>query len=163
MEGARKSASSKRQLQGKALSYNNLNDTDAAFELVAEFEGPAVAIIKHANPSGVAVAATLLEAYDKALASDPVSAYGGIIAVNRPLDEAAAVEIAKLFAEVVIAPEVEPAAQQALASKVNLRLLETGAMPDPDAPGLVAKSLAGGLLVQSRDDGRLGAGGASRW
>jgi phosphoribosylaminoimidazolecarboxamide formyltransferase/IMP cyclohydrolase len=147
-----------RQLQGKALSYNNLNDTDAAFELVAEFERPAAAIIKHANPSGAAVAATLLEAYEKALASDPVSAYGGIIAVNRPLDEAAAVEIAKLFAEVVIAPEVEPAAERTLADKVNLRLLVTGAMPDPGAPGLVVKSLAGGLLVQSRDDGRIASG-----
>jgi phosphoribosylaminoimidazolecarboxamide formyltransferase/IMP cyclohydrolase len=144
-----------RQLQGKALSYNNLNDTDAAYELVAEFERPAVAIIKHANPCGVAVAETLLQAYERALASDPVSAYGGIIAVNRTLDEAAAAEIAKLFSEVVIAPEAEETAVRLLAKKKNLRLLVTGGMPDPAAPGMTVKSLAGGLLLQSRDNGRI--------
>jgi phosphoribosylaminoimidazolecarboxamide formyltransferase/IMP cyclohydrolase len=147
-----------RQRQGKALSYNNLNDTDAAYELVAEFERPAVAIIKHANPCGVAVAETLLEAYERALASDPVSAYGGIIAVNRPLDEAAAAEVAKLFSEVVIAPEVDETAARLLANKPNLRVLVTGTMPDPAAPGMTIRSLAGGLLLQSRDNGRVARG-----
>ena len=144
-----------RQIQGKALSYNNLNDTDAAFELVAEFERPAVAIIKHANPCGVAVGETLVQAYERALASDPVSAYGGIIAVNRSLDEAAAGEMAKLFAEVVIAPEFDEAAARVFEGKQNLRLLMTGTMPDPAAPGMTVKSLAGGLLLQSRDNGRV--------
>ncbi len=144
-----------RQLQGKALSYNNLNDTDAAFELVAEFDRPAVAIIKHANPCGVAVGESLAGAYERALASDPVSAYGGIIAVNRPLDEASAEEIAKLFAEVVIAPEIDRAAAQVFEGKQNLRLLTTGTMPDPATPGMTIKSLSGGLLLQSRDNGRI--------
>ncbi|MDH3474873.1 MAG: bifunctional phosphoribosylaminoimidazolecarboxamide formyltransferase/IMP cyclohydrolase, partial [Rhodospirillales bacterium] len=146
-----------RQLQGKALSFNNLNDTDAAFELVAEFERPAVAIIKHANPSGVALGETLREAYGKALASDPVSAYGGIVAVNRRLDAAAAAEIAKLFAEVVIAPEVDEAAARLFAAKKDLRVLTTGRLPDPAAPGMTLRSLAGGLLLQSRDNGRIAA------
>jgi phosphoribosylaminoimidazolecarboxamide formyltransferase/IMP cyclohydrolase len=146
-----------RQLQGKELSYNNLNDTDAAFECVAEFEVPAVAIIKHANPCGVATGRTLLEAYKKALASDPVSAFGGIIALNRPLDTETAEALASLFAEVVIAPDVDAAAQDVLARKTQLRLLATGAMPDPTAPGLVYKALSGGFLVQSRDAGRVEA------
>jgi phosphoribosylaminoimidazolecarboxamide formyltransferase/IMP cyclohydrolase len=146
-----------RQLQGKALSFNNLNDTDAAFELVAEFERPAVAIIKHANPCGVALGTTLLDAYGKALASDPVSAYGGIIAINRKLDAAAAAEIAKLFAEVVIAPELDEGAAKLLAGKENLRVLTTGRLPDPGAPGMTVRSLAGGLLLQSRDNGRIAA------
>jgi phosphoribosylaminoimidazolecarboxamide formyltransferase/IMP cyclohydrolase len=144
-----------RQLQGKAVSYNNLNDTDAAFELVAEFVRPAVAIIKHANPCGVAVGESLAQAYERALASDPVSAYGGIIAVNRILDEAAAAEIAKLFAEVVIAPEIDEAAARVFEGKQNLRLLVTGTMPDPATPGMTVRSLAGGLLLQSRDNGRV--------
>jgi phosphoribosylaminoimidazolecarboxamide formyltransferase/IMP cyclohydrolase len=146
-----------RQLQGKALSYNNLNDTDAAFEQVAEFERPAIAIIKHANPCGVAESENLVEAYRRAFACDPVSAFGGIIAANRPLNGATATEIAKLFAEVVIAPEIDEAARQALAEKKNLRLLVTGALPDPAAPGRVFKALSGGLLLQSRDDGRVSA------
>ena len=144
-----------RQLQGKALSYNNLNDTDAAFELVSEFEPPAVAIIKHANPCGVAVADKLAEAYGKALACDPVSAFGGIIALNRPLDTATVEAIGTLFVEVIIAPEVLPDAQTLLAGKQNLRLLVTGEMPEPGAPGLTVKALAGGFLLQSRDNGRL--------
>ncbi|HKO08687.1 MAG TPA: bifunctional phosphoribosylaminoimidazolecarboxamide formyltransferase/IMP cyclohydrolase [Alphaproteobacteria bacterium] len=152
---ARPGVATARQLQGKELSYNNLNDTDAAFELVAEFEEPAVAIIKHTNPCGVARGPSLLEAYRKALMCDPVSAYGGIVALNRPLDEATAHEIGKLFAEVVIAPEVDPAAQEALGGKKSLRLLVTGALPDPDAPGLSLRSLAGGYLVETRDDGRV--------
>jgi len=144
-----------RQLQGKELSYNNLNDTDAAYELVAEFEEPAVAIIKHANPCGVAVGRTLLEAYAKALACDPVSAFGGIVAVNRPLDGATAQEIAKLFTEVVIAPEADDPATAAFAAKKNLRLLVAGGLPDPAEAGMGLKALAGGYLLQSRDGGRV--------
>ncbi len=144
------------QVQGKELSYNNLNDTDAAFELVSEFVAPAVAIIKHANPCGVATGATLLEAYEKALACDPVSAFGGIVALNRPLDQPCAEALAKLFLEVVIAPDAMPEARQALAGKTALRLLLTGGMPDPRAPGVVLRSLAGGLLLQTRDGGRVG-------
>jgi len=145
------------QIQGKALSYNNLNDTDAAFELVAEFDRPAVAIIKHANPCGVAVADSLVDAWPRALACDPVSAFGGIVAVNRPLDAATASEIAQIFVEVVIAPAVETGAREVLAGKANLRLLETGSMPDPTAPGLALRSIAGGFLVQNRDAGRVAA------
>ena len=145
------------QIQGKELSYNNLNDTDAAFELVAEFEAPAVAIIKHANPCGVAVGAGLAQAYGKALACDPVSAYGGIVAVNRPLDGATAELVGKLFAEVVIAPEIDADAREALKRKTALRVLRTGGMPDPAAAGVTLRSLAGGYLLQTRDNGRVGA------
>ncbi len=143
------------QLQGKELSYNNLNDTDAAFELVAEFERPAVAIIKHANPCGVAEGANLLDAYKQALLCDPVSAFGGIIAVNRPLDAATAEEISKLFAEVVIAPDADDAARALLASKKNLRVLLTKEVPDSAAPGMMVKQLSGGFLLQNRDNGRI--------
>ncbi|MGZ0186509.1 MAG: bifunctional phosphoribosylaminoimidazolecarboxamide formyltransferase/IMP cyclohydrolase, partial [Alphaproteobacteria bacterium] len=122
---------------------NNLNDTDAAFELAAEFDQPAVAIIKHANPCGVATGATLLEAWRSALKCDPVSAFGGVIAVNRALDAETAAEIGKLFVEVIIAPEVSADAEAALAKKKNLRLLKTGGMPDPAASGLTVKNLAG--------------------
>ncbi len=148
-----------RQLQGKALSYNNLNDTNAAFELVAEFDDPTVAIIKHANPCGVASRDSLAAAYAEALACDPVSAFGGIIAVNRALDAATAEEVAKLFAEVVIAPEIDAAAQAVLAAKKNLRVLTTGGLPDPAAPGVVVTPLAGGFLAQSRDNGRIDPAG----
>jgi phosphoribosylaminoimidazolecarboxamide formyltransferase/IMP cyclohydrolase len=147
-----------RQLQGKALSYNNINDTDAAFELVAEFDpkaGPACAIIKHANPCGVATGKTVLEAYERALACDPVSAFGGIIALNRPLDAPTAREILKLLTEVVICPEVDDDARALFAKKKNIRLLTTDALPDPMAAGLTFKSVAGGFLVQSRDTARL--------
>ena len=126
-----------RQLQGKELSYNNLNDTDAAFELVAEFapeESAAAAIIKHANPCGVAVGATLLEAYEKALSCDPVSAFGGIVALNRTLDAAAARKIVEIFTEVIIAPAVDDEALAIVATKKNLRLLVAGGLPDPRAP-----------------------------
>ncbi len=143
------------QLQGKQLSYNNINDTDAAFELVGEFDPvrtAAVAIIKHANPCGVAEGATLLQAYEKALACDPVSAFGGIVALNRILDAEAAEEIVKIFTEVIIAPAATPEAQAIVAAKKNLRLLVTGGLPDPDRAGLAVKSVAGGLLVQSRDN-----------
>ena len=142
------------QHQGKELSYNNLNDTDAAFELVAEFaksDKPAVAIIKHANPCGVAIGETLKEAYARALACDPQSAFGGIIALNRIIDAAAAEEMAKIFTEVVIAPGATPEARAIFARKKNLRLLTTGTLPDASAPGVIVRSIAGGLLVQSRD------------
>ena len=144
------------QLQGKELSFNNLNDTDAAFELVAEFEDVACAIIKHANPCGVAAGGTLAEAYGRALACDTESAFGGIVAVNRALDAATAEEIAKLFAEVVIAPEIGSDARAILAGKKNLRVLEAGAMPAPGASDLMVRSLAGGLLLQGRDSGVIG-------
>ncbi|MEP2572017.1 MAG: bifunctional phosphoribosylaminoimidazolecarboxamide formyltransferase/IMP cyclohydrolase [Nitratireductor sp.] len=142
------------QVQGKQLSYNNINDTDAAFELVGEFdpaESAAVAIIKHANPCGVARAATLSQAYGKALACDPVSAFGGIVALNRILDAEAAAEIVKTFTEVIIAPGADADALALIAAKKNLRLLLTDGLPDPRAGGLTVKSVAGGLLVQSRD------------
>ena len=145
---------SARQLQGKELSYNNLNDTDAAFELVAEFEAPTIAIIKHANPCGVASASDLAGAYERALACDPVSAFGGIIAANRPLDGRTAELIGRLFSEVIIAPSFSPEALAVLASKKNLRLLETGGLPDPAAQGMSFKSLAGGFLAQDRDGER---------
>jgi len=143
------------QLQGKELSYNNLNDTDAAYELVAEFDpeaSAAVAIIKHANPCGVALGSSLAQAYTKALACDPVSAFGGIVALNRPLDADAAREIVKIFTEVIIAPDASAEAKAILAEKKNLRLLLAGGLPDPKAPGLAFRSLAGGFLVQGRDD-----------
>ncbi|WP_297326937.1 bifunctional phosphoribosylaminoimidazolecarboxamide formyltransferase/IMP cyclohydrolase [uncultured Bartonella sp.] len=143
-------------LQGKQLSYNNINDTDAAFETVAEFDPnkcAAVAIIKHANPCGVAKAKTLKEAYLKALACDSVSAFGGIIALNQPLDEDCAAEITKIFTEVIIAPDATQSAREIIAKKKNLRLLITGGLPDPRAPGLTARTVSGGLLVQTRDNG----------
>ena len=149
-----------KQLQGKELSYNNLNDTDAAFELVAEFdpkESAAVAIIKHANPCGVATGANLLEAYKRALECDPVSAFGGIVALNRRLDKASAEAIAEIFTEVVIAPEADEDAVAVFAKKKNLRLLVSGGLPDPAAPGLTLKTVAGGFLVQNRDNGRVSA------
>ncbi|RFB78223.1 bifunctional phosphoribosylaminoimidazolecarboxamide formyltransferase/IMP cyclohydrolase [Methylovirgula sp. 4M-Z18] len=144
-----------KQLQGKQLSFNNVNDTDAAFECVAEFdahETAAVAIIKHSNPCGVAAASTLAEAYQKALACDPVSAFGGIVALNRKLDAAAAQEIVKIFTEVIIAPDADEDAIALIAAKKNLRLLVTGGLPDPRAKGLAVRNVAGGLLVQSRDN-----------
>jgi phosphoribosylaminoimidazolecarboxamide formyltransferase / IMP cyclohydrolase len=145
-----------RQLQGKELSYNNYGDADAAFELVAEFAEPAVAIVKHANPCGVAIGESLREAWDKALACDPVSAYGGVVALNRPLDTAIAEAIGRLFIEVVIAPNVTEEAAALLARRTALRLLVTGGVPDPSAPGKSFRSVAGGILVQERD--RLGIG-----
>ena len=150
--GDRPGVATATQVQGKELSFNNLNDTDAAFELVAEFtDGPVCAIIKHANPCGVALGTGLTDAYLKALACDPVSAFGGIVALNGVLDEATAEEIAKLFAEVVIAPEAEDEALKALARKKDLRVLITGGMPDPGAPGMTLRSLGGGYLLQGRD------------
>lgn len=143
------------QIQGKELSYNNLNDTDAAFELVAEFKDPAVAIIKHANPCGVATAKDLETAYKRALACDPLSAYGGIVALNRPLDAPMAQEILRVFSEVIIAPSIEPTAIDILKAKSNIRVLTTGAMPDLTDHRRVVKTLAGALLVQDADTGQI--------
>jgi len=148
---ARPGVANARQLQGKELSYNNIADTDAAFELVAEFDAPACVIVKHANPCGVATGDDLLGAYKRALECDPVSAFGGIVAVNRKLDRAAAEAIVEVFTEVVIAPDADEDAVAVFAGKKNLRLLVTGALPDAHAPGEVFRSVAGGFLVQSRD------------
>ena len=147
------------QLQGKELSYNNYNDADAAFELISEFRDgpPTVVIVKHANPCGVASGDTLVEAYRAALACDSVSAFGGIIAVNRPLDGETAAAMTEIFTEVVVAPDAEPQARAIFAQKKNLRLLIAGALPDPARAGFTLKTIAGGLLVQSRDNGQLGA------
>jgi len=157
-ESKRFGVSTAEQLQGKELSYNNINDTDAAYELVAEFgsEQPACAIIKHANPCGVAVGSHMADAYKKALACDLVSAYGGILAFNKKLDGATAEEISKLFTEVIIAPDADDDARRILAARRNLRLLIAGGLPDPNAIGLMHKSVAGGILVQTRDNGHLG-------
>ena len=145
-----------RQLQGKELSYNNLNDTDAAFELVSEFaDRPTIAIIKHANPCGVATADSLAAAWDAALRCDPTSAFGGIVAMNRTLDRATAEKIGAIFTEVIVAPDADEDAKAFLAAKKNLRLLLTGGMADPVAPGWFVKSVAGGYLVQTRDAGRI--------
>jgi phosphoribosylaminoimidazolecarboxamide formyltransferase/IMP cyclohydrolase len=144
------------QHQGKELSYNNINDTDAAFELVAEFDpasGPACAIIKHANPCGVARGASLLDAYRAAYDCDRTSAFGGIVALNRPLDAATADEICQIFTEVVIAPGADDGAMSIFSKKKNLRLLTTSGLPDPYAGGLAFRQVAGGFLVQDRDGG----------
>jgi len=153
--GERFGVTTARQLQGKQLSYNNINDTDAAYECVAEFDPrrtAACVIVKHANPCGVAEASTLLDAYRKALACDATSAFGGIVALNRKLDADAALVITEIFTEVIIAPEATEEAIRIVATKKNLRLLVAGGLPDPRAAGLTVKSVAGGLLVQSRDN-----------
>jgi phosphoribosylaminoimidazolecarboxamide formyltransferase/IMP cyclohydrolase len=153
--GERFGVASARQLQGKELSYNNINDTDAAYECVAEFDPARTAacvIVKHANPCGVAEGDSLLDAYRKALACDPVSAFGGIVALNRTLDAEAAKAITEIFTEVIIAPDASDEAIKIVATKKNLRLLIAGGLPDPRAPGITAKTVAGGLLVQSRDN-----------
>lgn len=144
-----------RQLQGKQLSYNNVNDTDAAFECVAEFDPArtaAIVIVKHANPCGVAEGATLAQAYEKALRCDPVSAFGGIVALNRKLDAEAAREIVKIFTEVIIAPDADEEAIAIIGAKKNLRLLLTGGLPNAHAQGLTYRSVSGGFLAQSRDN-----------
>jgi phosphoribosylaminoimidazolecarboxamide formyltransferase / IMP cyclohydrolase len=154
----REGVATARQVQGKELSYNNINDTDAAFELVAEFDpaqGPACAIIKHANPCGVGRGATLREAYSRAYDCDRTSAFGGIIALNQPLDGETAEAIGDIFTEVVIAPGADADAMRLFARKKNLRLLITTGLPDPLAPGLSYRQVAGGFLVQDRDGGRL--------
>ena len=153
--GERFGVASARQLQGKELSYNNINDTDSAYECVAEFDPKRTAacvIVKHANPCGVAEGANLVDAYRKALACDSTSAFGGIVALNQKLDADAAKVITEIFTEVIIAPEATDEAVKIIAAKKNLRLLITGGMPDPRVMGLTVKSVAGGLLVQSRDN-----------
>lgn len=155
----RAGVSSATQVQGKALSYNNINDTDAAYELVAEFgdnsngASPAVAIIKHANPCGVATADDFITAYKNALACDPVSAFGGIVALNGNLDAKTAKEIVKVFTEVVIAPSADDDAIAVFEKKKNLRLLIAGGLPDVSAPSMTRRNVAGGILVQDRDNG----------
>lgn len=151
----REGVATARQWQGKELSYNNINDTDAAFELVAEFagSGPACAIIKHANPCGVGQAGSLKDAYVRAYHCDQTSAFGGIVALNQPLDAETAEEIVKIFTEVVIAPGASDEAKAIFASKKNLRLLTTAGLPDPRQAGLAFKQVSGGLLVQDRDNG----------
>jgi phosphoribosylaminoimidazolecarboxamide formyltransferase/IMP cyclohydrolase len=146
------------QLQGRELSYNNINDTDAAFELVAEFDpsaSAACAIIKHANPCGVALGDNLTEAYKRALACDPVSAFGGVLAFNRTLDGATAEEITKIFTEVIIAPDADADARKVIAARRNVRLLVAGGLPDPNSAGLTFRSVSGGFLVQTRDTGKV--------
>ncbi len=153
--GHRYGIATARQVQGKELSYNNLNDTDAAFEALAEFAEPTVVIVKHANPCGVATAASVADAWDAALRCDPESAFGGIVALNRTLDAASAEKISAIFTEVIVAPDADEAALAILARKKNLRVLLTGGLPDPADAGTTYKSVAGGLLVQSRDNGRV--------
>ncbi len=143
------------QTQGKELSYNNLNDTDAALACVAEFDVPAVVIVKHANPCGVATAATLAEAWELALRCDPMSAFGGIVAVNRTLDEDTATRIAAIFTEVIAAPDATEGAKAVLSHKKNLRLLLTGGLPDPATPDIAIRTVTGGFLAQTRDTGRI--------
>ena len=153
---ARPGVATARQLQGKELSYNNINDTDAAFELVSEFDPAqtaACAIIKHSNPCGVATGATLLDAYKAAFDCDRTSAFGGIVALNQPLDGATAEEIAQIFTEVVIAPEADEAARAVFAAKKNLRLLVTGDLADPRGGSMTVRQVSGGLLVQNKDNG----------
>ena len=155
---ARPGVATARQHQGKELSYNNINDTDAAFELVSEFDpaqGPACAIIKHANPCGVARGETLKEAYTRAFDCDRTSAFGGIIALNQPLDAATAEEITAIFTEVVIAPDADDDARAIFAKKKNLRLLTTDGLADPAAAALAVRQVSGGFLVQDKDVGRL--------
>jgi len=155
LPGRRPGVATARQLQGKELSYNNINDTDAAYECIAEFDPTRTAacvIVKHANPCGVAEGADLVSAYQKALACDSTSAFGGIIAMNRTLDADTARAITGIFTEVIIAPDATEEAIAIIAGRKNLRLLLAGSLPDPRAPGLTAKTVAGGLLVQSRDN-----------
>ena len=155
MPDKRPGVATARQVQGRELSYNNINDTDAAYECIAEFDAARTAacvIVKHANPCGVAEGPDLVSAYRKALACDSTSAYGGIVALNHTLDADAARAITEIFTEVIIAPDATEEAIAIVAARRNLRLLLAGAMPDPRAVGLTAKTVAGGLLVQSRDN-----------
>ncbi|MBM3643056.1 MAG: bifunctional phosphoribosylaminoimidazolecarboxamide formyltransferase/IMP cyclohydrolase [Alphaproteobacteria bacterium] len=144
-----------RMVQGKELSYNNIADTEAAYECVAEFKEPAVVVVKHANPCGVAIAADQFAAYGKAYACDPVSIFGGIVALNTTLEARTAAELDKVFLEVVIAPDATPEALEILARKKNVRVLLAGTLPDPASAGMTMRSVAGGFLVQTRDHGRV--------
>ncbi len=150
-QDSRAGAATARKVQGKELSYNNLQDADAAFECVAEFQEPAVVIVKHMNPCGVAMGGSVRDAYLQALACDPVSAFGGIVALNHPLDSATANELVKLFLEVIIAPDAQDEALKILSAKPNIRVLLTGSIPDRKANGFLVRSIAGGFLVQTRD------------
>ena len=141
-----------RKVQGKELSYNNLQDADAAFECVAEFDEPACVIVKHMNPCGVAVAESVHEAYLRALACDKVSAFGGIVALNSKLTAVLATELVQIFLEVVIAPDAEEDALRILSAKPNVRVLLTGGMPDPRDMRTMVRSIAGGMLVQNIDN-----------
>ena len=152
-DGPAVSLAAARQVQGKPLSYNNLADADAALSLAAELDGPAVVIVKHGNPCGVATGPDLAAAHGRALATDPLSAFGGIVACNRPLDATTAAAITGLFTEVVVAPGADEAARAVLAQRPNLRLLLLDAMPDPQRAMRDLRSIAGGLLVQDRDEG----------
>ncbi|SKA06675.1 phosphoribosylaminoimidazolecarboxamide formyltransferase / IMP cyclohydrolase [Enhydrobacter aerosaccus] len=144
-----------RMVQGKELSYNNIGDTEAAYECVAEFKEPAVVVVKHANPCGVAIGKDQQSAYLKAYACDPVSIYGGIVAVNRTLEAVTATDLAKRFLEVIIAPDATPEALEILARRKDVRVLLAGTLPDPTSAGMTLKSVAGGYLFQSRDNGRV--------
>ena len=156
--GAEASVATARQLQGKALSFNNVADTDAALECVKSFDEPACVIVKHANPCGVAVGKRIRDAYDRAFSTDPTSAFGGIIAFNRPLDaETAAAIVERQFVEVVVAPRVGAAALAPFAAKENVRVLECGALPAVPGAALDFKRVVGGLLVQDRDTGAVSA------
>ncbi len=150
-EDKRPGVATARKVQGKELSYNNLQDADAAFECVAEFDEPAVVIVKHMNPCGVAVAENVHEAYLRALACDKVSAFGGIVALNSKLTAVLATELVQIFLEVVIAPDAEEEALTILSAKPNVRVLLTGAMPDPALKRVMIRSIAGGVLVQNVD------------
>ena len=152
---ARKGVTTAEQIQGKELSFNNLNDADAAFEAVSEYDKPAIVIVKHANPCGIAQADTLLDCWAPALACDPTSAFGGIVAMNRELDADLAEKLTELFLEVVIAPSITEAAKEVLSAKKNLRVMVTGGMPDPTDSNMQWRTLSGGLLVQNRDNGVL--------
>jgi phosphoribosylaminoimidazolecarboxamide formyltransferase/IMP cyclohydrolase len=144
-----------RQVQGKELSYNNISDTDAAYECVAEFKEPAVVVVKHANPCGVAIGQDQYAAYLKAYECDPVSIYGGIVALNRKLEAETATDLAKRFLEVVICPDASPEALEILARRKDVRVLLAGKLPDPASAGMTIKSVAGGYLFQSRDNGHV--------
>ena len=157
--GAQASVATAKQLQGKALSFNNVADTDAALECVKSFEKPACVIVKHANPCGVAVADRIRDAYERAFTTDPTSAFGGIIAFNRPLDaETAAAIVERQFVEVIVAPRIEAAARAPLAGKGNVRVLECGNLPAAPNAAFDFKRVTGGLLVQDRDTGAVAAG-----
>ncbi len=151
-DDARPCVAKARQMQGKELSFNNLQDADAAFECVAEFEEPACVIVKHMNPCGVAVAENVREAYLRAFACDTVSAFGGIVALNSRITESLAAELVKIFLEVVIAPVADDAALAILSAKPNVRVLLTGGMPPKNGERTILRSISGGVLAQTVDD-----------